>query len=553
MFKFNISEEIIFNIKNGSFRNKLFGCSESYLFDKFLNKIRNENVLIVYGFDNKIREEICIEVIYRFFYGNENLDLSVFKISCMDELDEIYLDDKAQIFYLNDFFGKIDFKLLKFKSYLDRIINSKNKFLIVNIRDFTKDKISNFALCENLNDYRNDILNILGSNLKEVTNTFEDVYSRFFYMDKFILFSVVINNLNHIDMWFKITKNYFLGKHILRENKDFNESILESFKKLEDEFISICEDGSFCIKNLVVEDFLLSKLKNELNIVKDLFNNISCYSNLKNFVGILKKLNIKVSYTQEEYESNLKCNLFEIICSNNIKDVIGLLKFSLELFDIIGVRDFSIIDNLNIRIIYSNVNMDNAINYFCVIRDFKEILIENEIFKNKLFNLMYSYNSLRDFEFYNYNFKYFLFVSEFYNLYDTIDDEEFLDIKKYFDRLVNIILNNINSYFNLEYFSLSSEIKQALIDLKVLIEKFNVKFIFLENVEELFNNVKYKFNELFNNVINFVPQNNQEYYTLIYFENELDRNKDFIEYTFENINLEWIFEEIKKNICKFKA
>ena len=123
MFKFNISEEIIFNIKNGSFRNKLFGCSESYLFDKFLNKIRNENVLIVYGFDNKIREEICIEVIYRFFYGNENLDLSVFKISCMDELDEIYLDDKAQIFYLNDFFGKIDFKLLKFKSYLDRIIN----------------------------------------------------------------------------------------------------------------------------------------------------------------------------------------------------------------------------------------------------------------------------------------------------------------------------------------------------------------------------------------------------------------------------------------------
>ena len=166
---------------------------------------------------------------------------------------------------------------------------------------------------------------------------------------------------------------------------------------------------------------------------------------------------------------------------------------------------------------------------------------------------MYSYNSLRDFEFYNYNFKYFLFVSEFYSLYDTIDDEEFLDIKKYFDRLVNIILNNINSYFNLEYFSLSSEIKQALIDLKVLIEKFNVKFIFLENVEELFNNVKYKFNELFNNVINFVPQNNQEYYTLIYFENELDRNKDFIEYTFENINLEWIFEEIKKNICKFKA
>ena len=138
-------------------------------------------------------------------------------------------------------------------------------------------------------------------------------------------------------------------------------------------------------------------------------------------------------------------------------------------------------------------------------------------------------------------------------MYDTIDDEEFLDIKKYFDRLVNIILNNINSYFNLEYFSLSSEIKQALIDLKVLIEKFNVKFIFLENVEELFNNVKYKFNELFNNVINFVPQNNQEYYTLIYFENELDRNKDFIEYTFENINLEWIFEEIKKNICKFKA
>ena len=104
----------------------------------------------------------------------------------------------------------------------------------MNIRDFTKDKISHFALCENLNDYKDDILNILGSNLKEVTNTFEDVYSRFFYMDKFILFSVVINNLNHIDMWLKITKNYFLGKHILRENKDFNESILESFKKLED-------------------------------------------------------------------------------------------------------------------------------------------------------------------------------------------------------------------------------------------------------------------------------------------------------------------------------
>lgn len=551
MFKFNISEEIIFNIKNGNLKNNISKFRDKYLYSKFLNKIYNERILTIYGLNNTLRDEVCIEIIYSIFLDNyKEYDISVFKISCVDDLDEIYLEDKFQIFYLNDFFGRINFKFNKFKYYLDKILSSKNKFLILNVRDFVVEEISNLSLCENLNDYIEDAL---GEYDNKDISSLESRYDNLSYLDKFVLFSLFFRSIEDIDIWVKIVAQYFVGKNIFNENIEFSESIIETFKKLEDDFIFISSDGKFIVENLVVEEFLSVKLKNEVNIIKDILNNVDSYFNLKNFVYKLKNLHIEIGYSLDEYDKNLKYNLFEIMCSNNSKENMDILKFALDLFKIIGVEDKSILENLNTKIIYSDIDIDKSIEYFCFIKNYRKFLIENDIFKDKLLKLIYSYRCFRNFEFYRYSFKYFLFVSEFQNLYGSIENEEILDIEKNFNRVVDIILNNINSYFTLEYFSLNNEIKQALIDLKFLIYHFNVRKIFLENVYEIFNNIREMLFELFNNAVNFIPKSKQEYYVLTYFENEVEKNRDFLELTFENINLDNVFQEIRKNICEFEA
>lgn len=554
MFKFNISEEIIFNIKSGKFKNNVSVFKDQCLYNKFLNKIYMDRFLTIIGCTHDLRDRVCIEIIYSIFYDNYGeYDISVFKVGCVDEIDEVYLEDEFQIFYLNDFFGKINFKFDKFKYYFHKIINSKNKFLVLNIRDFDVEKICDPGFYENLDNYVDYILENSNNNYNKDISILEYKYFNLSYIDKFVLFSLFFYCVDDVYVWIKMIGRYFLNKNVFDRDGDFNELIMESFKKLEDDFIFICSDGKFVVENLVVEEFLFDKLKNEIEIIKDILNNISSYFNLKNFIYKLKTLDIKIKYSLDEYEENLKCNLFEIICTDNSKSYVDILKFALDLFNIININDDSILKNLITKIIYSDIDIDKSIEYFCFIKNYKTFLIENDIFKDKLFKLIYNYKCFRNFEFYRYSFKYFLFVSEFQNLYGSIDKEEFLDIEKSFNRLIDIILNNINSYFTLEYFSLNNEIKQALIDLRFLIYNFGVKNIFLENVYEIFNNIKEMLFELFNNAVEFIPKNKQEYYILTYFENEIEKNKDFIEVIFENTNLDNVFQEIRKNICEFEA
>lgn len=561
MFKLNMSEEIILDIKNGNFKNKLFSYSDSIFFDKLLDKIHQKNILIVNGFDNYLREEICFEVIRRFFHNNyiNDLDFSVFNICSINDLDKLYLEDQFQIFYLDDFLGSISSYFLKFEDYIDKIVNSQNKALIVNMRWFLKDKIfcsKFYEFCENLNEYRGEINNNLFDRNFKIINTeilLNNYYNEFSHIDKFVLFSVLIDNLHIFDTWLKATVNYYLDKNMFVGNKDLQDLILSSLKKLEGVFISVYECGRFYIQDLIVENFLLVKFKDEVCIIKDLLNNISSYNSLGNIIKILQNLNIKLFYDKEDYENNLKYKLFEIICINNNHDIMELFNFTLNLYNVLGVKDNSIIQNLNTRIIYSNINIDSALNYFFSVKNFNEMLIQNEIFINKLLDLAHNYNFIREFEFYNYSFKYFLFVSEFCNLYGVMDYEEVADVKKYFNRLINMIFSNVNSYFTLEYFCLSNEIKQVLNDLRVLIKEFGVISIFSENIDGIFNDIKYKLSELLNNVVKFIPENEQEYYTLLYFKNELERNKEFIESIFIDISVEEILSKIMENICNFES
>lgn len=553
MFKFNISEEIIFNIKSGKFKNHISIFKDSCLHRDFLYKIYKERVLAIIGFTHALRDKICIEIIYSIFFDNykEN-NIGVFKVGCVDEIDEVYLEDKFQIFYLNDFFGKVNFKFDKFKYYFSKIVNSKNKFLILNIRDFFVEKIRNLILCENLNNYVENILENTNNNYNKDINTLEFTYSKFSYVDKFVLFSLFFDCVSDVHIWIKSIGRYFSNKDLFN-NRDFDEIIMESFKKLEDDFIFMCGNGKFIVENLVVEEFLFDKAKNEIDIIKDILNNISSYFSLINFIDKLRSLKIKIKYSSDEYEEKLKSNLFEIICNNNSKSYIHTFKFALDLFSIIDIYDGFILESLITKITYLDMDIDKSIEYFCFIKNYRKFLIGNYIFEDKLFKLVYNYRCFRNFEFYRYSFKYFLFVSEFQNLYGIVDKEEFLEIEKNFNRLIDIILNNVNSYFNLEYFSLNSEIKHALIDLKNLIYKFNIKNIFSENVYEIFNNIKEILFELFLNAVDFIPKNKQEYYILTYFENEIEKNKDFIELIFENTNLDNVFQGIRKNICEFEA
>ncbi len=126
-------------------------------------------------------------------------------------------------------------------------------------------------------------------------------------------------------------------------------------------------------------------------------------------------------------------------------------------------------------------------------------------------------------------------------------------MRNQFDILISIILNNINSYFTVEYFNISSEIRDSLIDLKELIDKYNVRFIFDRNVYEFFNFIEDKLLDLINNVDSFMPRNVEEYHNLKYFGSELERNEDFIENVFTTINLKSIIERINEKICLFEA
>ena len=550
MFKFNVSEEIIFNIRNGDFKNKNFVIDEEIL-NIFLEKISKNNVLIIFECENFIRERICFEIVQRTFYKNyeKSLDFSVFNICRVDDLDNLYLDDKNQIFYLDDFLGSINVEFNKFKNYIDKISNSLNKMLIVNMRLNLSDKILDLLsfYCEDLNNYEE-----VSKRLKSPISNLSDIYLRLEYIDKFVLFSVFLGSLSDFDIWFKSTTNYF-SANIFSFTDDLQDRILTSFKNLEGFFISVYEFGKFRIKDLFVEDFLKEKFKSEVSVIKDVLNNVNDYQGFKNLVEILKIMEINLNYTNEEYAKRLRDKLFKMFCLNDTCDLIQNLKIILDLYKILNVNDISIIDNLNTKIVYSNFDINNAINYFGVIKSFKQNLIRNDIFLNKLFNLVYKQAFLSEFEFYNYDFKYFLFVSEFCDLYDYHEQEELLDIKKHFVRLINMIFNNINSYFTLEYFCLNNEIKNILVDLKELVEGFNVENIFSEKIDRIFYDVKFKFFELIDDVCNFIPKNEKEYYTLTYFKNEIESNKEFIEHIFNELSVDNIITDIMNNICVFKA
>ncbi len=556
MIKFDMSEEIILSMKVGVIGDSPF--KNSQLLRIFLDKIYDKNFLIISGASSILKESICFKIIREILYDKyERIDdLNVFKVRCIDELEVIYSDDRFQIFYLDDFFGEISLDLLKFKNYINKIICSKNKVLIASVRDlpnsykFFQGFSGNYV---NLRDFKEDILNREIDNFDLNYEELECMYSKLFYIDKFILFSVCIDNLDNVSVWIKITKNYFLGKRILREDMDFDDLIVASFKKLENKFIHMRMDGRFYLKDNLVHEFLMSKIKIESDIIKDLITNIYSIDILERFVCVLKDMRVKLNYSRDEYINGFKSRLFDLVCVENSKNLVGTLKLSLDLFDILGIFDFDVIGDLNNRIIYSNMDLDKALEYVCFIKDFEDILIKDGVFEDKIKNLIYGYSPYRDVEFYNYNFRYFLFVDQICGLYPIMEDENILDIKNNFYKLVDLIFNNVNFCFTLEYFNLSTDMKSALIDLKVIIKRFNVRVIFSKDIDKVLADITYSFLELLNDAVNFKMENKNHYYVLRYFKNEIEMNKDFLEFVFEDVNLDFMIEKIKENIYSFRS
>lgn len=556
MFRFNISEEIIFELKNSDFRENTFIVDN--FFKGVLNSLSDKKVLICYGLSNDLREKFCFSIIYKYFNDRyvRDLDIGVFKISSVSELDEVYLENEAQIFYFFDLFGSIKFTDKKFENYVNRIKNSDNKVLLISTRGFLKEEIILSKFSEHGQDleYHSDvIMKFLGIDLSHDCYDLDFEYRNLDYIDKLVLFYVFMNFSYDINKWIDTMEKYLLYRDIFNDHNEFKEIMLNSFKKLEDCFIYIYDNKKFNIKNLLIYNFILDRLKNDMNIIKDLFNNIHEYEDLCSICSILNQNNIKLCYTLDEYENNFKDNLRNIVLYNERIDVVLLFKTVLMSFYVLDLYDVDIIESLNVKITYSKINIDSAIEYLSSIGNYTEFIINDEIFKNKLLNLVYEHEIESTSEFYNYSFKYYLFVSEFYKLYGNIDNDELLNLRDQFDILISTILNNINSYFTIEYFNISSEIRDYLIDLKELIEKYNIVFIFDRNVYEFFNFIEDKLLDLIYDVDSFVPRDINGYHNLKYFVSELERHEDFIEEVFSNINLKNIIEEINKKICLFEA
>ena len=70
-----------------------------------LKNLNDKKIFICYGLSNDLREKFCFRLIYKYFNDRyvRDLDVGVFKISSVSELDEIYLEDELQIFYFYDF------------------------------------------------------------------------------------------------------------------------------------------------------------------------------------------------------------------------------------------------------------------------------------------------------------------------------------------------------------------------------------------------------------------------------------------------------------------
>lgn len=553
MFKFNISEEIIFNIKNGKFRSGILKDNE--VIRKLLQNIKNNRVRIFTGIYNSVLDKLCSALLYKIFMEIYaiNMDVDVFRVFSIDEIDSLYLEDKFQIFYLYDFFAEISLCSGRYNEYFDRIINTNNKILIVNTRYIKDDSLlqSRFNyLVEDTSIYLDCIEDILNDFVKhDYQLDLHKLYKNLTYIDKVVLFFVFIGISCDINTWIETMEKYLM----YRDNIDFRDRALNAFKKLEGEFISFNRDKRFYIENPLVSNFLRDRMVTDKGIIKDILNNIYCEIDLYNITNMLNENNIFLHYSEYEYERYLKGRLLNIFCVNNLDNVVLSFEYILKFFNVIELFDLDIIGDLSNKIIYSKINIDNAIEYMCFIKHNKEHIIWDDIFRNKLLNLIYEYDPNRDFEFYNYSFKYFLFISEFHSLYGNMEEEEILDLQNRFNILINIILNNVNSYFTIDYFSLSNEVKHALIDLKGIIGRYNINNIFDVNIYEILIYIEDKLVEVLNDVVNFIPCNINEYHILVYFNNELEHNKDFIEDTFDNIVLDNVVHKIKEKIHTFKA
>lgn len=551
MFRFNISEEIIFNIKNGIFKEDYL--RDNAVINKLVQNIKSNRVCIFTGIHNPLIDKMCSTILYRIFidYYRIDSDVNVFRVFNIDEIGSLYLEDRFQIFYLYDFFSEISLNSKIYEKYLNRIIECDNKVLIINTRIsdvLCKNKFS--YLIEDTSLYLSEIEHVLGecSNFDNKLDV-HSLYKNLTYIDKLVLFFVFMGITCDINTWIESMEKYL----IYRDNTEFRELILNSFKKLEGSFISFNVDKRFYIENPMINDFLRENMKSDKDVIKDLLNNIYFKFDLYNITDILNKNNVSLTYSEYEYETYLKKHLFDMTLNIRMNNVVELFECILNLFKIIKIFDLDIIQELKNKIIYSKVTIDSAIEYLCFINNHREYIISDDVFKNKLLSLIYEYEPSRDSEFYNYKFKYFLFISELYSLYGNIEEEELLDLKDRFNILINIILNNVNSYFTIDYFSLNSEVKQALSDLKEIIHSYNITNIFKVNIYEIIRYIQDKLTDVLNDVREFNPTNVNEYHMLVYFNNELEHNKDFIEDTFDNLSLDNVIHEIRKKIYEFKA
>ena len=248
-----------------------------------------------------------------------------------------------------------------------------------------RENLVNF-LIENLNLHKSE--NLFGENNFKVSLmddfSLENFYAQLVFIDKFILMSIFVGSFEDVHTWIKIITKYFSNKIEFSGSMDFEDIVFESLKKLEDVFIFLDFNGKLGIKNLIVEDFLNSKVVEELEIFKDVLNNVCLFEGLKSLVKIYKNLNISLCYTKEYYEENFKGRLNEIVNTYLFDNAVEVLECILNVFSLIGVYDEFMINDLNTKISYLNLKEIDYIKYFLCVRNFKNYLIKDEGFIKKI-------------------------------------------------------------------------------------------------------------------------------------------------------------------------
>ncbi len=302
--------------------NKKFFITPDF-FSSMLNRLFYDRVLIISGepgIGKTINGLMLCDSLIK--YAKEKAEF--ISVKSIDDLYEIYKEDKMQIFFFDDFWGdtKKDLTITskeneRLNEMLTRIHKSSNKWLVMTTREYVFNDVVNVNY-NNKNHYKSYkyIIELKELNKLEKLNILLKLIARFNLPRNYA--KILLDNykkiVDHINFNPRLIENYFENTSIIELNEiDFIYNLLDYLKHPYDYFTNIFESQSDEIKYMLL--FIgLSEKDIPLKYIEKILNKY-----------LIKNPNISSYYSLNEYLSQME-NTFVITNTNENNEIILNLK-----------------------------------------------------------------------------------------------------------------------------------------------------------------------------------------------------------------------------------